>query len=181
MTVGQLDCGPGRIYADIHRVFAEIEEWDRTDEEDKQDRDRKQSDNHRDHERQLDAARVEADEDDVTRDPPERLERGRRLEDRGEISPDEVDDHGRRQHVFDILGNAGNEAAPWPERRSRKRISAAGMRQRGAHLGDGIGEAEIHDGDDDRGDEHAAPTADREAKVPAGKISRNDCAHAERP
>ena len=35
--------------------------------------------------------------------------------------------------------------------------------------------------DDDGGDEHAAPTADGEAEVPAGEVSGNDRANAERP
>ena len=36
-------------------------------------------------------------------------------------------------------------------------------------------------GDDDRGDEHAAPAADGEAEIPAGEIARDDRADAERP
>ncbi len=55
------------------------------------------------------------------------------------------------------------------------------MRQGRAHLGDGIGQAEIHDGDDDGAEEHATPAAYGEAEVPAGEIARDDRGDAERP
>src|SRR5918992_1685206 len=55
------------------------------------------------------------------------------------------------------------------------------MRQRGTHLGDGEGEAEVHHADDDRGDEHSTPTALQQATVPAGEVPGDDRAHTERP
>ena len=143
--------------------------------------DREQGHHDGNHERQLDASHVEADEEDVAEDPIDRLERGRRVEDRREIGADEIDDHRRRQHVFDVLGDAGDESAPWPEGSPRKGIGAAGVRQSRAHLGDRIGEPEIHDGDEDGAEEHAAPAAHAEAEVPAGEIAGDDRGDAERP
>ena len=68
---------PGRrIGADIHRILAEIDERNRGHEEDDQDRDSKQRHNDGDRERQLDATRIETDEDDVAEDPIDRLEHG---------------------------------------------------------------------------------------------------------
>ena len=59
MAVRQFDCRAGRrIGADIHGVFAEIEERDRADEEDDEDRDRQQRHDGGDREGQLDAAGV---------------------------------------------------------------------------------------------------------------------------
>ena len=55
------------------------------------------------------------------------------------------------------------------------------MGQRGTHLGDGEGEAEVHHADYDRGDEHSAPTALQQAAVPSGEVSGDDGAHTERP
>ena len=55
------------------------------------------------------------------------------------------------------------------------------MRQGRAHLGDGIGETEIHDRDDDRGDEHAAPAAHIESEVPAREIAGDNRADAKSP
>ena len=78
---------------------------------------------------------------------------------RSQIGADEEDDHRRRENIFDVLAKAGDEAAPWPHRRAREGIGRAGMRQRRRHLGDAKDEAEIHDHDDDAGDQHAAPAA----------------------
>ncbi len=55
------------------------------------------------------------------------------------------------------------------------------MRQRRAHLGDGVGEPEIHDGDDDGAAEHAAPAAHGEAEIPAREVAGDDGGDAERP
>ena len=182
MTAGQFDARSGRrIGSDIHRIFAEIDERKRADKEDGQNHDSKQGHDRGDQKGQLDASRIGANEDDVAKNPPQRLERGRRLENRREVSADEIHDHRRRKHIFDVLGDTGDKAAPWPEGGSRERIGAAGMRQRRTHLGDRIGEAEIHDRDDDCADEHAAPAAHGKAQVPAGKIPRNHRCDAERP
>src|SRR5262249_57759201 len=61
------------------------------------------------------------------------------------------------------------------------RIGSASMRQCRAHLGDGISETEIHDGDDNGADKHAAPAADGKTEIPAGEISRDHGGDAERP
>ena len=181
MAIGQLDRRSGGIPPDIHGVFAEVEERNRAQEKDEKDRDRQQGHDHRHGEGQLDATRVEPDKHDVAGDPPDRLEGGWRLENRGEVGADEEDDHRRREHIFDILGNTGDEAAPRSERRAGKRIGPASMRQCRAHLGDGIGQTEIHDRDDDGADEHAAPSTHGEAEVPTREISRDDRRDAKRP
>src|SRR5262245_38513032 len=110
-----------------------------------------------------------------------RLIGGRRIEDRRQVSANEEDDHGGRQHIFDILRNPGDVAGPGSKRGSREGIGAAGVRQGRAHFRDRIGEAEIHKGDENGTEEHAAPAADRESKVPAGEIARDDGGNAERP
>ncbi len=156
----QFDSRAGhRIGADIQRVAAEIEERKRAGEKDDEHGDRHQRDESGDDEGQLDAARIQPHKNRVAEHPPERLQFDRRLENSGEIGADEEDDHGGRQHIFDILGDAGDEPAPWTECRAGKGVSAAGMRQRRAHLGDGEGEAEKHHHDDKGADEHAAPAA----------------------
>ena len=170
-----------RIHADIHGVFAEVDDGQGADEEGDQHGDGEQRHHGGDHEGQLDAVGVRGDEDDVARDPEHRLPFGRRAEDRREIGADEVDDHRRRQHVFDVLGHAGDEAAPGAEGGAGEGIGAAGMRQRRAHLGDGEGEAEKHDGDEKRAAEHAAPAAHGEAEVPAREVAGDDRGDAERP
>ena len=146
-----------------------------------QDSERQQGDDQRELERQLDAAGVEPDKQHVTEHPPQRLQLHRRAEDRREIGADEEHDDRRRHHVFDVLGEAGDKAAPRPEGGAGERVGAAGMRHRRAHLGEREGKAEIHDGDDDGGDQHAAPAARGEAEVPAGEVSRDDGGDAERP
>ena len=66
---------PVGIDADVHRPLAEIElaREERAEEEEDQDRDGDQRDDHRHREGQRDAAHVEADEDDVADEPPQRL------------------------------------------------------------------------------------------------------------
>ena len=116
MAFGQLDCRSGRrIGADVQRVFAEIEKRKRADEEHHENADGEQGHHDRDHERQLDAADIEPDKNDVAEDPPERLERGGRVENRREIGADEVHDHRRGQHIFDVLGDAGDEPPHGPK------------------------------------------------------------------
>ena len=183
VAVRQRHCGPVRAYTDIHGPLGEIElpGEERAEQKEDEDRDGDQCHDDGDLERQCDATHVEPDEDDVADDPPDRLKRVGRTDDRRHVGADEVDDHRRGQHIFDVFGNAGDEPAPRAEGRAREGIGAAGMRQCRAHLGDRIGEAEIHDGDDDGGDEHAAPAANGEAEVPAGKVAGNDRAHAECP
>ena len=183
MTVRQRHCCAVRSDTDIHGPFAEIElpGEERAQQEEDQDRDSDQRHDDGDLERQCNAAHVEPDEDDVADDPPARLKPVRRTGDRRHVGADEVDDHRRRQHVFDVLGNAGDEAAPRSEGRACERIGAAGMRQSRAHLGDRIGEAEIHDRDDDGGDEHAAPAAHGEAEVPPREVAGDDRADAKCP
>jgi hypothetical protein len=144
---------------DVQRILSEVEERNGPDHEGDEHADRKQRHHDGDHERQLDAAHVEADEQDVAENPIDRLERGRRVEDRREIGADEVDDHRRRQHVFDVLGDAGDESAPWAESSAGEGVGPAGMRQRRAHFGNRIGKPEIHDGDEDGAEEHSAPAA----------------------
>ena len=68
-----------------------------------------------------------------------------------------------------------------PMRAARERIRAAGVRQRRRHLGEAEDQPEIHDRDDDRGDEQAAPAAGADAEVPAGEVTGDDGADAERP
>src|SRR5262245_30977638 len=182
MSLRQRDGRPGRwIGADIHGVFAEVKDRQRAHEKEEQDGDGEQRYDNGDGKRQLDTTRVQPDKDDITENPPDRLEAGRRLKNRGEIGSDEVDDYRRRQHIFDVLGNSGDEAAPRAKRRPGERIGAAGMRQGRAHLGDRIGETEIHDGDEDGGDKHAAPAADVEPEVPAREIAGDNRADAKSP
>jgi hypothetical protein len=79
---------------------------------------------------------IQADKHHITQDPPHGLEGGRRLEDCRKVGADEKHDHGRRQHVFDVLGNAGDKTTPRTEGRAGKGIGAACVRQGRAHLGD---------------------------------------------
>ena len=170
MPVRQLDCRSGRrIGADIHRVLAEVEDRECAHKKDDEDGDCKQGDDDGDSERQLDPTSVEPDKDDIAENPPDRLEGRWCLKNCRQVGADKEDDDRRRQHIFDVLGNSGDEAAPRSEGGAGEGIGAAGMRQGRAHLGDGIGEAEIHDCDDDGADEHAAPAAHGEAQVPARK------------
>ncbi len=120
----------------------------------------------REAERQLHANIVQRHEDDVEGDPEQRLCLRRCAKNGGGIAADEEHDDGRRDHVLDVLGQAGEKAAPWSERGASERVGAAGVRHGGAHLGEAEREAEVHDGDDDGGEEHAAPAALRQAEVP---------------
>ena len=83
--------------------------------------------------------------------------------------------------AFFVGLNVRGVAGPGPERGSSEGVGAAGVRQGRAHFRDRIGEAEIHKGDENGAEEHAAPAADGEAKVPAGEFARNDGGDAERP
>src|SRR4030095_9866524 len=74
-----------------------------------------------------------------------------------------------------------DEAAPRSERAARERVRAAGVRQGGRHFREAEDEAEIHDRDDDRGDEQAAPAADPDAELPAGEVAGGHRARADRP
>ena len=55
------------------------------------------------------------------------------------------------------------------------------MREGGGHFGDREAEAEVHRGDDEEGDEHAAKAARGEAEVPAEEVARDDCADPQGP
>ena len=140
---------------------------------------------HRDDERKLqrllDAEIVQSDEQHIARYPKRRLHLDRRADDGGPVRADEEHDNRRRHHVLDVLGEAGEEAAPRPERRARERVGATRVRHRRAHLGEREGKAEIHDGDEDGGDEHAAPAARGKAEVPPREVPRDDGADAECP
>src|SRR5215217_3374245 len=55
------------------------------------------------------------------------------------------------------------------------------MRQGRAHFGNGRNKPQIHDGDNGAGDEHAAPAAGHETKIPAREMARDHRADAECP
>ena len=80
-----------------------------------------------------------------------------------------------------LSAKPGDESAPGPHRAARERVGAARVRQRRRHLGEAEDQAEIHDRDDDGGDEQAAPAAGADAEVPAGEVARDHRADAERP
>ena len=124
---------------------------------------------------------VERQEDRVKHDPQDRVERCIEPGYRAEIGRDERTDHGRRKHVLDVLEQPSDEAAPRPHGAARERVGGAGMWQRRAHLGDREGQAQIHDGDDDAGHQHAAPATGGKAEIPAREMAGDHRADAQRP
>ena len=130
----------------------DVEVRDRADPQDSKRGEREERDEHREAESRLDAPDVETDEHDVAQKPPDRLEPFRRLEDRAEIAAGEEHHDRGREHVFHVLGEAGDEPAPRSHGRAPEGVGAAGVRQRRRHLGDRVAQSEIEHGDDDRGD-----------------------------
>ena len=137
--------------------------WDSADPEHEQNGQGHDGDENGKLERRLHTDNVEADEQGIENQPPDR--RGDRnaedaVEHGADVAANPDHDHRRREDVFHVLGQPGDEAAPRPHRRPTERIGTARMRQRRGHLGDGIADAEIHDRDDGRRYGQAAKAAD---------------------
>ena len=181
VTLGQLDGGAVGAGADVERKALELGNGQRGDPEHREAGERRQGDDHGDPEGQFDAPDVQCDEHGIAGDPVGRQPSRRRVEHGGQIGGEEGDDDGGRQHVFDVLAQAGDEAAPRTHRGAGKGVGAAGVRQRRAHLGDAEHQPEIHDGDHEGGKREAAPAAGQQAEVPARIMARDDGADAQRP
>ena len=147
VAVGQLDGGAVGTGADVECIALELGQGQRGDPEHREASERRDGDDHGDTKGQLDAAHVQSDEHSIARDPVGRQPGRRRVEHGGQIRGEEGNDDGGRQHVFDVLAQAGDEAAPWSQRGAGEGVGAAGMRQGRAHLGDAEDQTEIHDGD----------------------------------
>ena len=138
-------------------------------------------DDQRELQRLFDAEIVQPDEQHVSRRPEQRLHLHRRTHDGGPVRADEEHDHRRGHYVLDVFRQPGEKSAPRPEGGAGERVGAARVRHGRAHLGEREGQPEIHDGDENGGDQHAAPAAGGEAEVPTGEVSRDHRANAERP
>ncbi len=154
---------------------------DSADVEDHEAQQRQYGDDQREFQRLLDAEIVQPDEQHVSRHPEQRLHFHRRADDGGAVRTDEEHDDGGRHYVLDVLGQPGEKSAPRAKGGASERVGAARVRHGRAHLGEREGEAEIHDGDENGGDQHAAPAAGGETEVPAGEVSGDHRADAERP
>ncbi len=146
---------------------------------------------HRDHHGEphgdLDAEDVDPDEDDVVDRPPQHRAVPPPVGS-GQVEDDVMGEEAHRAHddrggddVLHVLGQPGDEAAPWAHRRSGERVGAAGVRQGRRHLRDGEAEAVIHDRDDDPGDQQTAEAACVQAEVPAVEVARDDRSDTECP
>ena len=181
VALGQFDRPAGGVGADVQRIASEFRDGEGGDPEDGEAGQGGQGHDHRDAEGKLDTPHVQPDEHAVARDPVERQPCDGRVEHGGEIGREEGNHDGGRQHVLDVLAQAGDEAAPWAHRGAGEGIGASGMRQGGAHLGDAEDQAEIHDGDHARGQRQAAPAAGQQAEVPAGIVAGDDGADPQGP
>src|SRR6185295_2109013 len=101
-----------RSRANVERPVLEVEVWNRADPVDRQYRECAKRHDHRNLERQLHTAQVEVEKYEVAAQPPQWLILRASLEDRGHVRADEEHDYGWRQHILDVLGKTGDEAAP---------------------------------------------------------------------
>ena len=132
----------------------------------------------------FDADDVEGDENGVGYEPPDGggdVDPGEVVENGAHVAADADNDHCGSQDVFHVLGEAGDEPAPRSHSRPGKGIGAAGVREGGGHLGDGVAHADVHDRDDAGRGKHTAESAGIETEVPAEEIAGDDCADAQRP
>ena len=113
----------------------------------------------------------------VGRDPPPPVGQAG-IEHAAEIGPDEEADDRWREHVLDVVAQAGEEAAPWAHRPAREDIGGAGIGKRRTHLRDAEDEAKKHDRHDCCRNHQAAPAGDREPIVLAGKMPGDHGANA---
>ena len=130
---------------------------------------------------QLDPAHVEANEQRVRAQPPERRRGRRGLEDGAQVAADPHHDDRRGQDVLDVGGEPGDEPAPRTEGRAGERVGPAGVRQRRRELGDTRAQARVEHGRQERREQQPPEAPDCEAEVPAEEVAGDDRPDTKRP